>query len=138
MPVIKSLADLGEAVIKASEDYRHRAAEVVYDNLTKNKNTSGIGTPVKTGTLRANWQAAPGNTGGDGFIKNTGESRAKPARFDTSKYLRNWSVFTIKNNSPYVIHVNDGISGNSHNANFIGKALAQAEVEMEGYIEKRS
>ena len=133
MPTINRLEDLGEAVIEVFGDYKNRTAEVIYEKLTEPG-----GTPVKTGTLRANWKAAPGKTGSDTrFIPNTGENREAPARFDTSKYLRNWKMFTIRNNSPYVIHVNNGISGNGHNANFIQAALQKADDEMESYIAKR-
>ena len=133
MPTINRLEDLGEAVIETFGDYKNRTVEVIHEKLIEDG-----GTPVKTGTLRANWRAAPGNTGSDTyFTPNTGEKREKPKRFDTSKYLRNWKMFTIRNNSPYVIHVNDGLSGNSHNANFIQAALQKAGDEMEVYIAKR-
>ena len=130
MPVINSFNDLGNAVIESFGDYRHRTAEVLHESLVSV-------TPEKTGTLKANWKGAPGKTGTDSYIPNTGEKRQRPPRFDTSKYLRNWSVFTIRNNSPYVKFVNDGIRGNQHNVNFIQRGIAKAAVEMKTYVEKR-
>ena len=134
MPIrhkVASFDELGKAVIESFGDYKRRAAEIVYEELTHRRNGGdSAGTPVDTGTLRANWKAAPGATGTDSFKENTGESHARPPRFDTFKYIRNWSVFTIYNNSPYVIHVNDGARGNDHNQNFIQKSLKKAQSRM--------
>ena len=143
MPIrhkVASFAELGEAVIESFGDYKRRTAEIVYEELTNAKiaPSAKVGTPVDTGTLLANWRAAPGKTGTSSFIKNTGEEHSRPPRFDTFKYVRNWSVFTIYNNSPYVIHVNDGTSGNKHNKNFIQQSLAKAEIRVKLYKETGS
>ena len=125
---IRTFHDLGESLIEAFGDYKRRSAEIVYEELTNKKlSVDGPGTPVATGTLRANWKAAPGKTGTASFKKNTGEIHSRPPRFDTFKYTRNWSVFTIYNTSPYVLVVNDGMSGNDHNQNFIQASLKKAE-----------
>ena len=125
---IRSFDDLGESLIESFGDYKRRSAEIIYEELTNKKESlDGTGTPVATGTLRANWKAAPGKTGTDSFKINTGESHSRPPRFDTFKYIRNWSIFSIYNTSPYVLAVNDGVKGNTHNQNFIQKSLKKAE-----------
>lgn len=119
--VVKSLDDLGKAVIEAFEDNKEDDVMNIYDALL-------INTPKDTHTLVSNWRLSPGSIANTTyFIENTGERRTprsvKDARTD---YVRNWKTFSLYNNSPYVGAVNNGFNGNSHNQNFIQKSVEQA------------
>jgi len=129
MPSVGSFDELGRAIIENFGDYKKELATALFEHLMTT-------TPVKTGTLRANWKQAPGKTGGTSFIPNTGQDRDMPPALNLSKYIRNWSVYTVFNNSPYVEKVNDGLSGNERNQNFIGKAIAMTHADMEGYVSR--
>jgi len=127
MPIVSRLEDLGEAVIEAFGDYKRETAEALHEKLLDV-------TPVRTGTLRKNWVGSPGKTGSPTkHTPNTGRYWDRPKPFLTGKYTKDWSMFTIRNNSPYVMYVNDGIRGNQHNAGFIGTAIAQAALEMRAF-----
>lgn len=130
MPITEVFDELGNAVLRNFGDYKKELAASLFENLMET-------TPVDTGTLRANWKHAPGETGGNSQrIENTGEFHDRPAPLDMDKYKRNWSVYTVFNFSEYVEHVNNGLSGNSHNQGFIGSAIAMTEVDAARFVDK--
>ena len=111
-----SLEEVGDIMIQVFGDHKQKVAQDLFDNLMEE-------TPEATGTLKHNWKARPGSKIGKGFIENTGQMLGEPPEVDFSKYTRNWSMFTIFNNSPYIVHVNNGESGNESNQNFIQRAM---------------
>lgn len=111
-----SLEEVGDIMINVFDDFRRDTAKELFENLMET-------TPEATGTLKANWKAKPGSKIGKGFIENTGKDVVEKPVPDFDKYIRNWKVFTIYNNSPYIVHVNNGNSGNEHNQNFIQAAM---------------
>lgn len=111
-----SLEEVGDVMIRFFEDFRLKLVEELYDNLM-------ITTPEATGTLKANWNLKAGSGAGKRFIENTGKDIANPQEPDFSKYKRNWKIFTLYNNSPYIVIVNNGEGGNEHNQNFIQEAM---------------
>lgn len=115
-----SLEDVGDIMINVFDDFRRDTARELFENLMET-------TPEATGTLKANWKAKPGSKAGKTFIINTGKDVAEQPVPDFDKYIRNWKVFTIYNNSPYIVHVNNGESGNEHNQNFIQAAMAMTK-----------
>ncbi len=119
---VNSLDELGEAVINAFGDHRIAILGSLFNNLMET-------TPEKTGTLKFNWRFQPGGNAGSFLQENTGDYRDDPRNPDSVVYIRNWKQYTIYNNSPYVIKVNDGESGNEQNQNFIQRALAMTESE---------
>lgn len=131
MPIVGSYNDIESAVLKTFGRYKKELVETLHGNLM-------ITTPVDTGTLKANWKVAPGNTGGNSFIPNTGKARKQPRPPDLSRYVRNWTYFTVYNNSPYIAKVNEGINGNEHNQKFIERAVAMTHQDMKGFIQGAS
>ena len=118
---VTSLEQVGDVLLTAFGDDKARIVEQLWDNLMET-------TPEDTGTLKANWNMHPGGKAGKTFIENTGIGVAERAKPDMTKYIRNWKEFTIFNNSPYIIKVNNGESGNEHNQNFIQEAMAMTKV----------
>lgn len=115
-----SLEEMGDIIVNAFGDHKQSIITQLYDNLM-------ITTPEATGTLKANWRVKPGSKPGKGLIENTGRNVAEQPSPDFSKYTRNWSVFSIYNNSPYIVLVNNGEGGNEHNQNFIQEAMAMTK-----------
>jgi len=115
-----SLEEVGDIMINVFDDFRRDTARQLFENLMET-------TPEATGTLKANWNAKPGSKIGTQLIENTGKDVIERPTPDFDKYIRNWKVFTIYNNSPYIVHVNNGESGNEHNQNFIQAAMAMTK-----------
>jgi len=111
-----SLEEVGDIMIEAFGKRKRRIIQELYENLMET-------TPEKTGTLKSNWFIKPGSGAGKKFIENTGKDVTESETPDFSEYERDWKTFTLYNNSPYIVKVNNGESGNSHNQNFIQRAM---------------
>ncbi len=89
---------------------------------------TGSGTPVDTGTLKANWHA--GIRPNSSFIERQQDVQVPEPIVNTKTYGINHTYY-IWNNSPYLNYVNDGIvrgGGSTPNSminlNFVQKAIA--------------
>jgi len=111
-----SLEEVGDIMINIFGDHKKKIASQLFDNLMET-------TPEATGTLKANWKARPGSKAGKTVIENTGRNVKETPVPDFDRYVRNWTMFTIYNNSPYIVLVNNGEGGNDHNQNFIQEAM---------------
>lgn len=119
---VNSLDELSEAVISAFGDHKLAILDSLFENLM-------ITTPEKTGTLKFNWRFKPGGKAGSFVKENTGDYLPDPRKPSEVEYVRNWSQYTVYNNSPYIMNVNDGDIGPDYNKNFIQAALAMTEDE---------
>ncbi len=115
-----SLEEVGNIMINIFGDYKRDTARKLFINLLKE-------TPENTGTLKFNWMARPGGKAGKNYRENDGSNAPEREVPDFTKYKRNWSQFTIYNNSPYIVHVNNGESGNEANQNFIQAAMEKTK-----------
>jgi len=111
-----SLEEVGDIMIEAFGKRKRRIIEELFDNLMET-------TPEKTGTLKANWFVKAGKGAGRFVIENNGLDAIEPETPDFSQYERDWKTFTLYNNSPYIVIVNNGEGGNQHNQNFIQAAM---------------
>lgn len=111
-----SLEDVGNIMIEALGKRKRRIIQELFENLMET-------TPEATGTLKANWFVKTGSGAGKKLIKNTGIQVNESDIPDFSEYERDWKIFTLYNNSPYIVMVNNGEGGNGHNQNFIEKAM---------------
>lgn len=120
---VGSLEEIGDFTIKAFSEYKSQIARSIFYHLMGT-------TPVRTGYLKSNWRAVPGNMGGSGknkFVK--GKHYSEPELQDLDEYTRG-DHFTIFNNTPYIAIVNNGEGGNDHNQNFIQSAVHKAKVAL--------
>lgn len=115
-----SLEEVGDIMIEAFGKRKRRILQELYTNLMDT-------TPERTGTLKANWNVKAGAGAGKLLIKNTGKDVIESEIPDFSEYERDWKVFTLYNNSPYIVIVNNGEGGNEHNQNFIQEAMAMTK-----------
>ena len=118
--LVKSLGELVAETQNEFGDYQNRVVQEVFDALVD-------GTPFETGNLRANWKVAPGSQERSGYDEY-GDSAPMPEKPNMKKYKRNWTNFSVYNNTPYIEKVNNGEGGNEHNANFIQMALSQVYI----------
>jgi len=111
-----SLEEMGDILINAFGEHQNKIAADLYENLMET-------TPEATGTLKANWKVHVGSKAGEGLIENTGRDVPEQPVPDFAKFDKKWKALTLYNNSPYIVHVNNGESGNEHNQNFIQAAM---------------
>ena len=121
---VSSLEEVGDVFMNLLGDYKQAILRDLWDNLMET-------TPEKTGTLRHNWRFNPYKGPGDYLRVNDGTNQPWPREPDEKVYKAvNISVMTIYNNSPYIVMVNNGESGNEANQNFIQRALAMTETNI--------
>lgn len=125
MPNIKtsSLEEVGDILLSAFGEHKVAIIVDIFDNLMET-------TPEKTGTLKYNWRFVRGNSPGNFRQPNTGESWPDPPRPDENMRVGiKWEEITLYNNSEYIVKVNNGEGGNSHNQNFIQRALFMTDAK---------
>lgn len=93
--------------------------------------TTGSGSPVDTGALKANWHK--GIRPNSNYIKRVPGERVAQPPVTFKNYGFNHTYY-LWNNTPYLSYVNDGIAGkagitpnSSVNINFVQKAIAVGE-----------
>jgi len=116
-----NIEEMGEMFLTAFGKYNQLVLRDLFQNLMET-------TPERTGTLRYNWRFRPGGSAGDFLEVNDGTKKPWPREPDEKDYTRNFKKYTIFNNSPYITIVNNGEGGNSHNQNFIQRALAMTDA----------
>ena len=117
---VTDIAEIGDVMLTAFGDYRRLILNDLFANLMET-------TPERTGTLRYNWRFNPYSKPGDFLAVNDGSPKPWPREPDDMVYDRDFSHFTIYNNSPYILIVNNGEGGNAGNQNFIQRALAMTD-----------
>jgi len=111
-----NIDQMGDIFLQAFGEYNQLILRDLFKNLMET-------TPEKTGTLRYNWRFLPGGNAGKFLAVNDGTSKPWPREPDEKNYLRNFKQYTIYNNSPYIVKVNNGEGGNEANQNFIQRAM---------------
>lgn len=124
MPIrASSLDEVGDIFMTTFGEYQTKLLYELWDNLMET-------TPERTGTLRFNWRFKPGGSPGSGFEENDGTPKPWPREPQDVQYTKAWKEFTIYNNSPYIVIVNNGEGGNEHNQNFIQRAMQMTNVNL--------
>lgn len=129
--------DLTETIY---DNFEKNAADVVnsiYNELitgTPRENDSG--TPVATGTLKANWEVGIRPRSKAKYQRpSNNKQRVYPnPPLATAKTYNIHNRYYIWNNTPYLGLVNAGIGNNAINAGFIQKAIARGEARASGKI----
>lgn len=124
MPIkASSLEEVGDIFMTTFGDYQTKLLYELWDNLMET-------TPERTGTLRFNWRFKPGSLPGSGFAENDGTPKPWPREPQDIVYKKAWKEFTVYNNSPYIVIVNNGEGGNENNQNFIQRAMQMTNVKL--------
>jgi len=112
----------------------HILVTEIYDALIDGTpRTTGTGSPVDTGALKANWNM--GIRPNKRFIKKPKDGSSVPLKKRTVKPYGKLETFYIWNNTPYLAEINSGIAGRhgktpgaAVNIKFIEKAISIGEM----------